>query len=77
MNANKLNNIRQIEVHAADPLLPQSSASESEVVCAMLKSYELPVLIQFRQNVFKQELTLHSENHKLITSIRNIEKLPK
>jgi hypothetical protein len=77
MNTNKLNDIRQIEVHTADPLLPQSSASEGEMVCAMLNSYELPVLIQFRQNVFKQELTLHSEIYKLIPSIRNIEKLPK
>ena len=46
MNANKLNDIRQIKVHTADPLLPQSSVSEREMVCAMLKSYELPVLIQ-------------------------------
>jgi hypothetical protein len=45
MNANKLNDIRQIEVHTADPLLPHSSAPEVEMVCAMLKSYELPVPI--------------------------------
>ena len=77
MNANKVNDIRQIKVHATDPLLPQSRASNGEMVCAMLKRYELPVLIQLRQNFFKQEFTLHSEIHKLITSIRNMEKLPK
>jgi len=57
MTANKLSDIRQTEVHTADPLLPQSSASEGEMVCAMLKSYELLVLIHFRQNISKQELT--------------------
>jgi len=48
------------------------------MVCAMLKSYELPVLIQFSQNILKQELTLHSQIHKCITSIRNtqIAKVP-
>lgn len=63
LNAGSVNDIRQIELHTAEPLLCQPSASEGEMACTMLKRYELPVLIKFRQNCSKQEAKYYIQRY--------------
>jgi hypothetical protein len=44
------NDVRQIEVHAAEPLVPGPSRLEVEIAIAKLKSINHQVVIKFRQN---------------------------
>jgi hypothetical protein len=62
--------LRQIEIHTAEPLVPDPSPSEVEIAIAKLKSYKSPgsdlipaELIQAGGEI------LHSEIHKQINSI--------
>jgi hypothetical protein len=62
-------NIRQIEIHAAEPLLLEPSPFEFEFVVAKLKSINHQVLIKFWQNRFKQEVKhygLRSKNSSVL-----------
>jgi hypothetical protein len=75
LNVQEPGSIRQIEIHTAEPFVPESSAAEVEVAIRKLKRYNAQVLNRFQQNLFKQEI-LHSEIHKLIMLIWNKEELP-
>jgi hypothetical protein len=45
-----VSDVRQIEVHTAEPLVPGSSRLEVEIAIAKLKKYKSPGVIKFRQN---------------------------
>jgi hypothetical protein len=42
------NSIRQSEIHAAEPLIPEPSSFEVEVAVEKLERYKLTVLIRFQ-----------------------------
>jgi hypothetical protein len=50
LNVLSVNNVRQIEIHAAEPLLSDSIPSEFEITTTKLKSINRQMLIKFRQN---------------------------
>jgi hypothetical protein len=51
-----LGDIRQIEIHTAEPPVPGPSHLGVEIAIANLKSIDLQVVIKFQQKRFKQEV---------------------
>jgi hypothetical protein len=77
LNAHRVSDVRQIEVHTAAPLVIDPSPFEVEIAIENLKRYKSPgsdgipaELIQARGEI------LRSKIHKLIKSIWNKEELP-
>jgi len=69
--------VGQAEIHTAEPLVPESSASKVELAIDKLKSHKSPGIDQIPAEVIKaggRKICL--EIHKLITSIWKKEKLP-
>ena len=63
--------------HTAEPIVPEPSASEFELVIEKLKSYKSPGIDQIPAELIKAEgKTIRCEIHKLIISIWNKEELP-
>ena len=56
LNIHGVNVTRQTGIHAAEPLVPEPSAFEVELVIEKLKSHKSPgmVLIKYQQNCLKQ-----------------------
>ena len=72
-----VNDVRQTEVHTAEPLMPEPSASEVELAIEKLKSHKLPGIDQVPPELIKAGgKTIRCEIHKLIISIWNKEELP-
>jgi hypothetical protein len=46
LNVHRVNNVRQIEVHTAEPLIPENSAFEVVVAIEKLKRHKLPSIDQ-------------------------------
>jgi hypothetical protein len=44
-NAHRVNDVRQIEIHTAKPLVPDASPFEVEIAVAKLKKYKSLVII--------------------------------
>jgi hypothetical protein len=42
LNVHRVRDIRQIEIHAAEPLVPAPSSFEVDIAIAMLKKYKSP-----------------------------------
>ena len=77
MNIHEVNDVRQTEIHTAEPLVPEPSASEVELAIEKLKSHKSPGVDQIPAELIKAGgRTIRSEIHKLIISIWNKEKLP-
>jgi len=75
-NVHGVNDGKQTEIHTAEPLVPESSASEAELVIEELKSHKSPGIDQIPAELFQAECkTFGCEIHKLIISIWNEEKL--
>jgi hypothetical protein len=72
-----VSDVRQIEVHKAEPLLPGPSRLEVGFATAKLKNYKLPGNDQIQAEFIQtgSEILL-SAIHELINSISNKEKLP-
>jgi len=69
--------VRQIEIHTPEPLLPDSNAFEFEMVFEKLKRNKSPGIDQIPGELFKAGgRKIRSEFHKLINSIWNKEELP-
>jgi hypothetical protein len=78
LNVHRDNDVRQTEIHTAEPLVPAPSASEFELAIEKLKSNKSPGVDQIPSELIKAEgRTIHFEIHKLIISIWNKEELPK
>jgi hypothetical protein len=77
LNAHRVSDARQIEIHRAEPLVPAPSPFEFESASATLKKYKSPGSDQIPAELSQVggEI-LRSENHKLINSIWNKEELP-
>jgi hypothetical protein len=72
-----VSDVRQIEVHMAEPLVPGPSRLEAEIAIAKLKKYKSPGRNQIPAELIQAggEMLL-SAIHKLINSIWNKEELP-
>ena len=69
--------VGQAEIHTAEPLVPEPSASEVELAIYKLKSHKLPGTDQIPTELIKAGgRTICLEIHKLITSIWKKQNLP-
>jgi hypothetical protein len=72
-----VNDVRQTEIHTAEPLVPEPSDSEVEIAIEKLKTLKSPGIDQIPAELIKAEgRTIRSESHKLINSIWNKVELP-
>jgi hypothetical protein len=76
LNVHNVSDVRQIEVHTAEPLVPGPSL-EVEIAIAKLKKYESPGSDQIPAELIQAggDILL-SAIHKLINSVWNKEELP-
>jgi hypothetical protein len=72
LNVHRVSDVRQIEIHTAEPLVPDPGPFEVEMTTLMLKRYKSPGSDQILAELIQAEgKTLWSEIHKLIISIWN------
>jgi hypothetical protein len=73
----RVSDVKQIEIHTAEPLVPYARPFESENAIAKLKRYKLPGSDKILAELIPPggEI-LYCKIHKLISSIWNKEKLP-
>jgi hypothetical protein len=77
LNIHGVHDVRQMDMHTAEPLVPEPSLVEVEIAIEKLKSYKSPGTDQIPAELIKAGgETLYSEIHKLICSIWNKEELP-
>jgi hypothetical protein len=77
LNVNRFNDVRQIEIHTAEPLVPGPSLLEVEIDVAKLKMYNLSGSGQILAELIQAGgETLWSEIHKLVNSFGNMNELP-
>jgi len=77
LNVHEINDVRQTEIHTAEPLVPEPSASEIELAIEKPKSHKSPGIDQIPAELIKAECkTIRCEIHKHIISIWNKEELP-
>jgi hypothetical protein len=75
-NAPGFNNVRQTEIHTAEPLLTEPNAFEFKMAIENLKRHKSSFIDQISGELIKVGVrTFRSETHKLIISICNNEKL--
>ena len=75
-NVRGVGEVRQTEIHAAEPLVPVPSAFEVEMAIVKLLRLESPSIDQIPAELIKKGgRTIHSEAHKLINLIQNNEEL--
>jgi hypothetical protein len=73
LNVHMVSDVRQIEIHNAEPLVPGPSPFEVEIATAKLKNYKSPCSDKFRQNWFQQEVKhygLRSINSLILYDVR-------
>jgi sorting nexin-29 len=77
LNIHGVHDVRQVDIHTAEPLVPETSLIEVEIGIGNLKSYKSLGTDQIPVELIKAGgETLYSEIHKLICSICNKEELP-
>jgi hypothetical protein len=73
----EVNDGGQVEIHTAEPLVPEPSAFEVELATEKLKSHKSPGIDQIRTELIKAGSgTIRCAIYKLIISIWNKEELP-
>ena len=76
-NVHGVQDVGQAEIHTAEPLVPEPSASEVELAIGKLKSHKSPGIDQMLAELIKAGgRTIRLEIRKRITSIWKKEKLP-
>jgi hypothetical protein len=77
LNVHSVSDVRQIELHTAEPLVPGPSHLEVEIAIAKLKKYKSPGSDQIPAELIQAggEMLL-SAIHKLINPVWNTEELP-
>ena len=76
-NVHRVKDVGQAEIHTAEPLVPEPSASEVELAIDKLKSHKSPGIHQIpAERIMAGGRTIYLEIHKLIISIWKEEKLP-
>ena len=77
LNVHGVNDIRQAEIHTAEPLVPEPSAFEVELVIEKLKIQKSPGIDQIPVEMIKEgSRTIPCAIRKLIICILNKEELP-
>jgi hypothetical protein len=77
LNVHGVHDVRQMDIHTAEPLVSEPSLVEVEIAIGKLRSYKSPGTDQILTELIKAGgETLYSEIHRLICSIRNKEELP-
>jgi hypothetical protein len=77
LNVHGVSDVRQAEIHTAEPVVPKSSALEVELVIEKLKSHKSPGIDQIPAELIKAGgRTIRCAIHKLIIAIWNKEELP-
>jgi hypothetical protein len=77
LNVHDVSNVRQIEIHTAEPLVPGPTHLEIEISIAKLKKYKSPGNNQIPAELYQAGgETLVSVIHRFITSIWNKEEMP-
>jgi hypothetical protein len=77
LNVHHVSDVRQIEVHRAEPLVPGPSHLEIKIDIAKYKKYKTPGSDQISAELIQLGgETLLSTNHNLLNSIWNKEELP-
>jgi hypothetical protein len=77
LNVHGVNDVRQVDIHTAEPLIPEPSAFEVELATEKLKSHKLPGTDQIPTELIKGGVrTICGESYTLIISIWNKEELP-
>jgi hypothetical protein len=72
-----VNDVRDIEIHKSEPLVPEPSAFEVEMAIEMLKRHKSPGVDQIPGKLIKAGgRRICSKIHELINSIWNKEELP-
>jgi hypothetical protein len=70
LNVHMLSDIRQIEIHIAEPLVPEPSLFEVEIAIAKFKNYKSPGSDQIQAELIQAGgETRRSDIHKLINPI--------
>jgi len=73
-----VNDVKQTEIHTAEPLVPKPSAFEVQLAIEKLKSHKSPDIDQIPAEMFEEwGRTIRDEIHKLNISVWNKEELPK
>jgi hypothetical protein len=76
LNVHRAGSVRQTQMHTAEPLVPEPSASEVEAAIGKLKRYKSPGVHQIPAKLIQAGgKTLHLEIHKLAKLIWNKEEL--
>jgi hypothetical protein len=77
LNIHGVNDVRQTEVHTAEPLVPEPSAFEVEMAIEMLKRPKSPGINEIPAELIKAGgRIIRSEIHKLFISVWSKEELP-
>jgi hypothetical protein len=74
INVHGVSDVRQADIHTAEPLVPEPSALEVELAIEKLKSHKSPGIYQIPAELIKAgSRTIRCAIHKLIISIWNKE----
>ena len=77
LNVHGVSEVRQAEIHTAEPLVPEPSALEVDLAIEKLKSHKSPGIDQIPAEPIKAGgRTIRSAIHKLIIAIWKKEELP-
>jgi hypothetical protein len=69
LNVHRVHDVRQMDIHTAEPLMPEPSLVEVEIAIVKLKSYKSPGTDNIPAELIKAGgETLYSEIHRLICS---------
>jgi hypothetical protein len=77
LNVHGVSSVKQTEIHTAEPLVPEPSTFEVEMVIEKLKGHQSPGTDKIPAELIKAGgRTICLQIHKLITSVWNKEELP-
>jgi hypothetical protein len=77
LNIHRVSDVKQIEIHTAEPLVPDPSSFEIEIAIANMKRHNPPGSDEIPAQLIQTgDETLRSKIHKLFNSILNKEELP-
>jgi hypothetical protein len=77
LNVHGIHDVRHMNIHTAEPLVPEPSLFEVEIAIGKLKSYKSPGTDNIAAELIKAGgESLYSEIHRLVSCIWNKEELP-